>query len=84
MYLLPFFLKFSLKGQEQVVCKFYNELGQILVKDFPSVPQLDEIPRQAEDSDFPAYPQHHETGKRDIILIYNFKKFPHNTLSLRL
>ncbi|XP_026216895.1 TIN2_N and Myb_DNA-bind_4 domain-containing protein isoform X2 [Anabas testudineus] len=45
----------NLKGQEQVVCKFYNELGRILVKDFPIVPQLEDIPAQVEDGDFPAY-----------------------------
>ncbi|XP_040886126.1 uncharacterized protein zgc:113263 isoform X2 [Toxotes jaculatrix] len=50
----------NLKGQGQVECKFYNELGRILVKDFPSVPQLDEIPGESEDNDFPAY-SHHET-----------------------
>ncbi|XP_069556074.1 uncharacterized protein [Brachyistius frenatus] len=44
----------NLKGQEQVECKFYNELGRILVKDFPSVPQLDEMPGEPEDNDFPA------------------------------
>ncbi|XP_029019444.1 uncharacterized protein zgc:113263 [Betta splendens] len=49
----------NLKGQEQVVCKFYNELGRILVKDFPSVAQLEEGAGQTEDSDFPAY-SHHE------------------------
>ncbi|XP_005451753.1 uncharacterized protein zgc:113263 isoform X1 [Oreochromis niloticus] len=45
----------NLKGQEQVQCKFYNELGRILVKDFPSVPQLEEIPGEPEERDFPAY-----------------------------
>lgn len=55
----------SLKGQEQVVCKFYNELGRILVKDFPSVPQLEEIPGQVEDGDFSAH-SHHEIGKKQM------------------
>ncbi|XP_026183030.1 uncharacterized protein LOC113142286 isoform X2 [Mastacembelus armatus] len=50
----------NMKGQEQVECKFYNELGRILVKDFPAVLQLDEIPGQAEDHNFSAY-SHHET-----------------------
>ncbi|KAF3705093.1 Zinc finger and SCAN domain-containing protein 29 Zinc finger protein 690 [Channa argus] len=49
----------NLKGQEQVVCKFYNELGRILVKDFPSNPQIDEILGMAGDKNFPAY-SHHE------------------------
>ncbi|XP_034381657.1 uncharacterized protein LOC117725905 isoform X2 [Cyclopterus lumpus] len=41
----------NMKGQEQVECKFYNELGSLLVKDFPSVPQLEEIPEEPEDTD---------------------------------
>nr|XP_020455352.1 uncharacterized protein LOC109959929 isoform X2 [Monopterus albus] len=45
----------NMKGQEQVECKFYTELGRILVNNFPSAPQLDEIPARAEDDDFPAY-----------------------------
>lgn len=57
----------SLKGQEQVVCKFYNELGRILVKDFPIVPQLEDIPAQVEDGDFPAY-SHREIGKHKCLL----------------
>lgn len=52
----------SLKGQEQVQCKFYNELGRILVKDFPSVPQLEEIPGEPEERNFPAY-THPDMGK---------------------
>lgn len=51
----------SMKGQEQVECKFYNELGRILVKDFPSVPLLDDIP-EPEDMDFPSFTQQ-EIGK---------------------
>ncbi|XP_056223663.1 uncharacterized protein zgc:113263 isoform X1 [Seriola aureovittata] len=43
----------NLKGQGQVECKFYNELGRILVKDFASVPQLDEILGEPEDGDIP-------------------------------
>ncbi|XP_017270412.1 uncharacterized protein zgc:113263 [Kryptolebias marmoratus] len=43
----------NLKGQEQVRCKFYNELGRILVKDFESLMQLDEMSLEAED--FPPY-----------------------------
>ncbi|XP_027128087.1 uncharacterized protein zgc:113263 isoform X1 [Larimichthys crocea] len=46
----------NMKGQEQVECKFYNELGRILVKDFPSVPLLDDIP-EPEDMDFPSFTQ---------------------------
>ncbi|XP_008281157.1 uncharacterized protein LOC103358113 [Stegastes partitus] len=45
----------NLKGHEQVECKFYNELGRILVKDFPLVPQLNELQAEADDGDFPAY-----------------------------
>ncbi|KAM7378208.1 hypothetical protein PAMA_013214 [Pampus argenteus] len=47
----------NLKGQEQVQCKFYDELARILVKDLPSVPQSDEIPGEPEDGDddLPAY-----------------------------
>ncbi|XP_078137669.1 uncharacterized protein LOC144537707 isoform X1 [Sander vitreus] len=41
----------NLKGQEQVECKFYHELGSILVKDFLSAPQLEEIPGEPEDND---------------------------------
>ncbi|XP_051248459.1 uncharacterized protein zgc:113263 isoform X2 [Dicentrarchus labrax] len=44
----------NMKGQEQVVCKFYNELGRILVKDFPIVPQVDEMPGEPED-DFTSF-----------------------------
>lgn len=58
----------SLKGQGQVECKFYNELGRILVKDFPSVPQLDEVPGEPEDNNFPAY-SHHEIGKHEYSLL---------------
>ncbi|KAK9525675.1 hypothetical protein VZT92_016360 [Zoarces viviparus] len=43
------------KGQEQVECKFYNELGSFLVKDFPSVPQLEELPGEPEDNDSPPF-----------------------------
>ncbi|XP_047191851.1 uncharacterized protein zgc:113263 isoform X3 [Scophthalmus maximus] len=50
----------NLKTQGQVECKFYNELGRILVKDFPSVPQMNEIPAEPEDNDFSAF-SHHET-----------------------
>ncbi|XP_041820105.1 uncharacterized protein zgc:113263 isoform X2 [Chelmon rostratus] len=45
----------NMKGREQVECKFYNELGRILVKDFTLVPQVDEMPGEPEDSDFPAF-----------------------------
>ncbi|KAM9846054.1 uncharacterized protein ACBR49_011020 [Aulostomus maculatus] len=44
------------KGLEQVQCKFYNELAAILVKNSPMVPQLNEIPGEPEDDDFPSYP----------------------------
>ncbi|XP_075967913.1 uncharacterized protein LOC142971160 isoform X3 [Anarhichas minor] len=45
----------NMKGQEQVECKFYNELGSFLVKDFPSVPQLEELPGEPEDNDSPPF-----------------------------
>ncbi|XP_042367628.1 uncharacterized protein zgc:113263 isoform X2 [Plectropomus leopardus] len=45
----------NMKGLEQVECKFYNELGRILVKDFQSVPQLEEITGEPEDNDFPSF-----------------------------
>lgn len=51
----------SMKGLEQVECKFYNELGRILVKDFPSVSQLDEPPGDPEDSDFTSF-SHQDMG----------------------
>ncbi|XP_047431903.1 uncharacterized protein zgc:113263 isoform X2 [Mugil cephalus] len=44
----------KLKGQEQAECKFYKELGRILVKDFSAVQQLDEITVEAEE-DFSVY-----------------------------
>lgn len=52
----------SMKGQEQVQCKFYNELGRILVRDFIPVPQLDDLPLEPEDSDFPSV-SHQDIGK---------------------
>uniref|UniRef100_A0A3B5MFW6 Myb-like domain-containing protein n=1 Tax=Xiphophorus couchianus TaxID=32473 RepID=A0A3B5MFW6_9TELE len=39
----------NLKGHEQVQCKFYNELGRILVKDFQSVMQLDDMSMKDDD-----------------------------------
>ncbi|XP_076578481.1 uncharacterized protein LOC143314985 isoform X3 [Chaetodon auriga] len=45
----------NMKGREHVECKFYNELGRILVKDFTSVPQVDEMPAEPEDNDFPSF-----------------------------
>ncbi|XP_054480641.1 uncharacterized protein zgc:113263 [Anoplopoma fimbria] len=45
----------NMKGQEHVECKFYNELGSILVKDFPSVPQPEEMPGEPEDNDSPPF-----------------------------
>lgn len=58
----------SMKGQEQVECKFYNELGRILVKDFPSLPQSDETPGEPEDSDFPSF-SHQDIGKLKCSLL---------------
>lgn len=40
----------NLRGGERVECKFYNELGRILVKDFPEAPQLDEMQEELEDN----------------------------------
>nr|XP_046235057.1 uncharacterized protein zgc:113263 isoform X4 [Scatophagus argus] len=45
----------NMKGQEKVKYKFYNELGRILVKDFIPVPQLDELPGEPEDNNFPSF-----------------------------
>uniref|UniRef100_A0A1A7X1R3 Myb-like domain-containing protein n=1 Tax=Iconisemion striatum TaxID=60296 RepID=A0A1A7X1R3_9TELE len=45
----------NLKGQEQVKCKFYNELGRILVKDFESLIQMEEMSAKGEESDFPPH-----------------------------
>ncbi|KAM4569199.1 uncharacterized protein PAE49_008784 isoform 1-T1 [Odontesthes bonariensis] len=50
----------NLKGHEQVKCKFYNELGRILVKDFASVLQLEEVSEEAEDRGFSSY-SHRDT-----------------------
>lgn len=52
----------SIKGQEQVQCKFYNELGRILVRDFIPVSQLDDLPGEPEDNDFPSV-FHQDIGK---------------------
>ncbi|TNN46064.1 Zinc finger and SCAN domain-containing protein 29 [Liparis tanakae] len=41
-----------LKGQEQVECKFYHELGSFLMEDFPLLPKLEEIPEEPEDDFF--------------------------------
>ena len=60
----------SLKGHEQVKCKFYNELGRILVKDFASVLQLDEVSEEAEDRGFSSY-SHRDTGKVSFFLRYS-------------
>ncbi|XP_033989543.1 uncharacterized protein zgc:113263 isoform X1 [Trematomus bernacchii] len=45
----------NLEGQEQVPFKFYSELGRILVKDFPSVPQPEETAGELEHDDFPSF-----------------------------
>lgn len=44
----------SLKELEQVHCKFYNELGRILVKDFVPVHQTDEVSGEPEE-DFSSF-----------------------------
>uniref|UniRef100_A0A3P8RX00 Myb-like domain-containing protein n=1 Tax=Amphiprion percula TaxID=161767 RepID=A0A3P8RX00_AMPPE len=66
--------KYVLKGQDRVECKFYNELGRFLVKDFPSVPQLNEIQAEQEDSDFPAYS--HEDIESAVGVQEDRKKVP--------
>nr|XP_043878147.1 uncharacterized protein zgc:113263 isoform X2 [Solea senegalensis] len=47
----------NLKGQGHVECKFYNELGRILVKDFSPAPQFHDILGEQEDFDLPAFSQ---------------------------
>lgn len=42
----------SLRGEEQVYCKFYNELGRVLVNEFQPVLHLDEAAGGAEERDF--------------------------------
>uniref|UniRef100_A0A1A8H6R9 Myb-like domain-containing protein n=1 Tax=Nothobranchius korthausae TaxID=1143690 RepID=A0A1A8H6R9_9TELE len=49
----------NLKGHEQVKCKFYNELGRILVKGFESLIQMEEMSAKGEESDF-LPPSHQE------------------------
>ncbi|XP_020494456.1 uncharacterized protein zgc:113263 isoform X1 [Labrus bergylta] len=45
----------NMKGQEQIECKFYNELGRILVKDFLLAPQEEETPSgEPKDNDVPS------------------------------
>lgn len=62
-----------MKGQEQVQCKFYDELAQILV------PQLDEIPGEPEDdeNDLPAN-SHLDIGKifSNNCGVFTFFPFP--------
>ena len=58
----------SLKGPGHVECKFYNELGRILVKDFAPASQMNEIPGDLDD-DFSAYSTH-ETGKHSYSLYW--------------
>lgn len=50
----------SLREQEQNECKFYNELGQFLVKDFTPVPQMNKMTEEYDD-DFSAFSQQ-DTG----------------------
>ncbi|XP_041636198.1 uncharacterized protein zgc:113263 isoform X2 [Cheilinus undulatus] len=46
----------NISGQEPVLCKFYNELGSVLVKDFQSVLQMEEMPsEEPEDNDTPSF-----------------------------
>lgn len=57
----------SLKAQEQVHCKFYNELGRILVKDFEPVPHLDEAQGEPEEHSFSSG-SHRDIGKQMFCL----------------
>lgn len=57
-----FSLFLSLKELEQVYCKFYNELGRVLVKDFVPVQQAEEPSAEPEDDSSSSAPQ--ETGRR--------------------
>ncbi|XP_074554138.1 uncharacterized protein LOC141810457 isoform X2 [Halichoeres trimaculatus] len=48
----------NLRGQEPVECKFYKELGSILVKDFLLVPQVEEMPsEEPSEDDGPGFSQ---------------------------
>ncbi|XP_029901373.1 uncharacterized protein LOC115354954 isoform X2 [Myripristis murdjan] len=56
----------NMKGQEQVECKFYNELARFLIKDVPSLElvaesssnlDLDAGPEEPTEKDFSAFPQ---------------------------
>lgn len=49
----------NLSGGERVECKFYNELGRILVKDFAAAPQQDEMEEEL-DNNFLMYNQQHD------------------------
>lgn len=51
-----------MKELEQVYCKFYNELGRILVKDFVPVQQAEELSPEPEDDSSSSAPQ--DTGRR--------------------
>ncbi|XP_073336441.1 uncharacterized protein [Pagrus major] len=64
----------NMKGLEQVECKFYNELGRILVKDFPSVSQLDEPPGEPEDNDFTSFS--HQDMEPAVGVLEERKKVP--------
>ncbi|KAM9328767.1 uncharacterized protein KZ484_020133 isoform 2-T2 [Pholidichthys leucotaenia] len=64
----------NLKGQDQVRCKFYNELGRILVKDFPSVLQLDETPAEPEEDNFSSY--NHQDVETAVEVQEDRKKVP--------
>lgn len=55
--LLLFVLLSSLKELEQVHCKFYNELGRVLVKDFVPVQQADDLCGEADEDAPSSVPQ---------------------------
>ncbi|KAF7662044.1 hypothetical protein LDENG_00247240 [Lucifuga dentata] len=64
----------KMKGQEQVECKFYKELAKILVKDLPSVSDLDAVPGESTETDFPAYS--HQTIDSAVGIQEDRKKVP--------
>lgn len=64
----------SLRGHEQVECKFYNELGRVLVKNFMPTTQLGDVPGESEDSDFIHSFSHQDIGKLTRSLLANLRE----------
>lgn len=74
--LLLFVLSSSLKELEQIYCKFYNELGRILVKDFVPVQQADEFSGEP-DEDAPSFgPQDMGKCSRPVQIFAHQAPFP--------